>query len=566
MKLIRVLLILLCFLSSAAIFGAEDITGNPLAPDKPIPNGRAGQYIFFFHGESLGSALEMFAKNNGLKLYISPIIARGVLQNKIVGKFTASDLNMFLTLLARQYGFAWFIYSDTLYITAHVNRSISIDIPEGNMSDVRRYLQNLGLLVDRFGYTELHDQNKVVVSGPPAYLDLVKNKIAELDIHTSNKEFAVFRLKYANAVDTTLTFNNQTITIPGVASLLQTLLGTRSSQKSNVSSNVQEVMKNRAESANSTSGSAPGEDIRNYSANPRITADARLNTIIIKDTTGNIELYRNIIQTLDIPAPLIQIDVLIIRLDQDKLAQKGINWWASSRNAAGGFGAANLTGGPTNNLAASYNQVNPGQLIVTNIASFSTSLQFLEDNQYAKTQAKPSLATIDNLPAMTNTVENIFTANTNAAVSNNTQQQNASTNLSSTGIQLIQSLQITPHVIVNKDNTKQIRLAIVLQDGSIDDFSNPWMPNYSQGYISSQAVIREGQSVILAGYTKNSNVVNETKVPGLGDIPFLGWFFKTKSSSVHRITTLYVVTPTIITDNAVAVANAVKAISNTPVP
>ena len=96
----------------------------------------------------------------------------------------------------------------------------------------------------------------------------------------------------------------------------------------------------------------------------------------------------------------------------------------------------------------------------------------------------------------------------------------------------------------------------MLQDGSIDDFSNPQMPNYSQGFISSQAVISEGQSVILAGYTKNSNVTAINKVPFLGDIPGLGWLFKSSSTSIHKITTLYVVTPRVVLDNAATSASA----------
>ena len=509
----------------------------------PVTNTNSSQYVFFFRGNSLAEELKTFAKNNNLAINISPAVYKMLQNKKISGKFTASSLNAFLSALARQYNFKWFLYTDTLYITSSNVSSISFNIPNESFSDVRRYLANVGLLVPDFGYTELTNQNKIIISGPPEYLNLVKNSILTLNINPINQGFAVFRLKYANAVDTSLSFNNQTIYIPGVATILSGMFGTNT-KKGNLSTGINEMIKNGLASESGSNN----EQIKNYSSSPNIQADARLNTIIIRDSTENLKLYRNIIKTLDVPAPLIQIDVLIIRLDQDKLAQSGVNWWASANNAAGGFGAANLTNNsPTNNLAMSYNQINPGQLIVTNIASFSASLQFLEDNQYAKTQAKPSLATIDNLPAVTTTTEEIFSANTNAAMMNGGQSNNSTiNNLGYTGIQLIQGLQITPHVVVGNKGHRQIRLSIVLQDGSIDDFSNPIMPNYSQGYLSSQTIIDEGQSVVLAGYTKSSTVSNEIKVPFWGDIPGLGWLFKTRSTSVHRITTLYVVTPKIV--------------------
>lgn len=502
------------------------------------------QYIFFFRGAPLPTELKTFAKNNNINISISPAVVNQLKRKKIIGKVTARDLNAFLSLLGRQYGFKWFIYADTLYITSSAVSSINLNIPNDSFSDVRSYLTNVGLMVPEFGYTELANQNKIIISGPREYLDLVRANVDSLHINNAKQQFAIYRLKYANAVDTSLSFNNQTINIPGVASLLSGLIN-RSSHRDDFSSNVNEMIKNRIESA----GSMSDATVKNYNGHPQIEADPRLNTIIIRDNAENLKIYKNIIKTLDVQAPLIQIDVLIVRLDQDKLAQSGINWWASAKGGSVGFGAANLTNGPSNSLSASYNQVNPGQLIVTNIASFSSSLAFLEGNQYAKTQAKPSLATIDNLPAVTTTTENIFSANTNAQVMNNSPQNNSNSGFAYTGIQLIQGLQITPHVIVDDHGNKKIRLAIVLQDGSIDDFSNPLMPNYSQGYLSSQTIIDEGQSVVLAGYTKSANVITQSQVPFFGDIPGLGWLFKTKSSVVHRITTLYVVTPKVVLDN-----------------
>ena len=63
---------------------------------------------------------------------------------------------------------------------------------------------------------------------------------------------------------------------------------------------------------------------------PLIEADRRLNTVIIRDKVENLGLYKNLIDLLDIPAPLIQVEVLVIHLDQQNLKSAGIDWWASA--------------------------------------------------------------------------------------------------------------------------------------------------------------------------------------------------------------------------------------------
>jgi type III secretion protein C len=518
-----------------------------VAPSVKKDAGKEGEYNYFFYGEPLEKCIAKFASNHGYRVVFGDGLAKSYLREPVNGRFKVTDSTIFLNNLADQYGFNWFVYSGVLYITGLQQETIRLDVDADNMADTKYHLEQSGLLSSKFSYAELVSQNKIVISGPHEYVQLVREKVQELNVASANQQFGVFRLKYANATDLQYTFNNQQIVIPGVATVLQSLIsGRNTTSRMQFNPNVKEILKNSPLGESNTASRADSQTNDREvtgSGGAIIQADNRLNTLIVRDKSGNMNLFKDLIRQLDVPAPLIQIEVMIVHLDHDKLSQKGVNWWASGTNGlSGGFGVANLNNGPTNNLSLSYGQVNPGQLIVTNLGSFASNLQYLENDKIAQTVAKPSLATTDNIPAIVSTTENVTSANLPA--NNNANNPN---NFGMTGIQLVHSLQITPHVIYDPEQQKnQIKLTIALQDGAVNEFSNPILPNYAQSYINSQAVVSEGQSIILAGYTRNSDVKEVSKIPFLGDIPLLGWFFKSATTSSHKISTLYIVTPRVV--------------------
>lgn len=546
--------ILLSLLLCNYVVFADPNQGFIIPTVNNTPTTSSGQYNYFFNGKSLKVTLSEFAKNNGLSVSFAPDLPPSILNQRIDGRFMVLQIDDLLNKMAKQYGFNWFIYSGTLYVTSTTNITTKLEVAPQDMEGIRDNLTQMGLYVSRFGYSEMPAEDRILITGPKEYVKLVSEQISMLNITPANQQFAVYRLKYANAVDMQFTFNNQQIVIPGVATILKGLLQNNqvnSGGANRVSNQVTEAIKNQNSSTNGSSSSGKGDNSTSSNKDqsdtstasgagrsyPLVQADARLNTIVIRDKSNNLAIYKSLIDELDVPAPLIQVEVMIIRLDQDKLNQAGINWWVSAAGASVGFGAGNLnTGTISNSLITSFKQVNPGQVIVTSALSFSDSLQYLEQNHFAQTLSKPSLATIDNIPAIVSINKNYFYASSG-------QNSNSATN----GMQITQALQITPHVIFDGNN-RQIKLSIVLDDGSIDQPTNVGTPSTTQSEINSQALLKEGQSIVLAGYTKDVVQEDETKVPGLSDLAWIGWLFKNKINVVHKEVTLYLVTPKIIWD------------------
>lgn len=550
-KLIAGLSVLSMFLSGPLSY-ADDVP--PIVSNttnQSLPG--SGRFSYFFTGDTLRKTISKVAINNGWQVQFANDLPVKTLNQSISGKYVVTDISKLLDGFASQYGFNWFIYSGVLYITSQKQITKSIEVSSEDLFNLKSNLEQVGILNKKFGFTVLSSENKVIVSGPIDYVNLLLNQIRDLNISPVNQQFAVFRLKYASATDIQLNFNNQQITIPGVATILQGMLQNNQFSKGNnkLTDQVTEPIRNQLNQAkkdlNSSATLSSNTDTNRAAvSNPVIQADNRLNTIIIRDKVSNLQIYKQLIELLDVPSPLIQVEVLIIHLDQQKIGQDGISWWASDLGEGAGYGMSNLAAGAanglTNNLAFYYGQVNPGQLLVNNIGSFVTSLQFLEKNDVAQTVGKPSVATTDNLPAIINVTENLYI---NAGGPGSGANTNSAYNYNYTGAQITQSLQITPHVIYD-GSSKKIKLTIALEDGGINQDNNTVIPNTVQSVINSQAVIDDGQSLLLAGYTRNEEVKEETKVPGLGDIPVIGWFFKSSSMVNHKVTTLYLVTPKVI--------------------
>ena len=523
---------------------------NIVSQDYSVQNN----YNYYFRGETLKQALERYATTNGLKVKYSSMSDYDKLNRAVTGRISVAKQIDLLDTLSKQYGFKWFMYSGTLYITSNEEITKTIYVSPDNMPNVKSVLLQSGLLNNKFGYSELPAENKIVISGPILYVNMILDQIKSFNISPVSEEYAVYHLKYASATDTILSFNNQQVTIPGVATILQSMtqrssLGNSVNRRANISQNVSEPLTNTNQ-INKDNGVSNQDNIDNMakSGASLIQADSRLNTIIIRDKKPNLEMYKNLIKLLDVPAPLIQVDVLIIHLDNDVLNSQGVEWWASSNlGYKGGFNSSNV-GNSNNNLSFYYGQINPGQLLVSNANNFAASLQFLEQHRVAKAVGRPSVATIDNIPAMVNVTENLYLNSTpqGGNTSNNSNNNNNNNN-NYNNMSVTTSLQITPHVIYDSNTGKNnIKLSILLQDGSIADPTSNVLSNTVQSNINSQAVVQEGQSIVLAGYSKNTTENVVKKIPLLGDIPILGWFFRSSSEQVKKIDTIYLVTPRIV--------------------
>ena len=113
------------------------------------------------------------------------------------------------------------------------------------------------------------------------------------------------------------------------------------------------------------------------------------------------------------------------------------------------------------------------------------------------------------------------------------------------GIKLV----MTPHV--NPDHEIQIDLNPSIE-AIVDSGTDKYTPTISKREVKTTVTVPDRSTVVLSGLIREDEATLVSKVPLLGDIPLLGWLFRSTSKTKKRTNLLIFVTPTIVTDMEMA--------------
>ncbi len=192
----------------------------PAASAWCAPSWPNAAYSYYAKGESVQDVLRDFAGGFSLALQMTP-----GLQGTVSGKFNASNPTDFMDKLGGVYGFHWFVYAGTLFVSRASDMATrTVSAMGGSIGNLRQALTQLGVLDARFGWGELPDQGVALVSGPPGYVELVERTVAALPVGASGQQVAVFRLKHASVNDRVISYRNQQVATPGLATVLRNLI------------------------------------------------------------------------------------------------------------------------------------------------------------------------------------------------------------------------------------------------------------------------------------------------------------------------------------------------------
>ena len=167
---------------------------------------------------------------------------------------------------------------------------------------------------------------------------------------------------------------------------------------------------------------------------------------------------------------------------------------------------------------------------------FLARIQALEENNEARVLGRPSVLTVDNIQA---TLENTTTYYVEV-------QGYQAVDLYKVEAGTV--LRVTPHIIREHGETS-IKLAVSVQDDQDNSSSvntSSGVPPIKQTKINTQAIVNAGQSLLIGGYYYEQKGQDESGVPLLKDIPFIGNLFKTKSKESKRMERLILITPRIV--------------------
>ena len=281
--------------------------------------------------------------------------------------------------------------------------------------------------------------------------------------------------------------------------------------------------------------------------------DKRTNTVFVQDTPAYLEAARKLIKQIDVPVRQVMIEARVVEASDNFGKDLGVRlgyvsndtFKVNGTNINGNVGANSLTTGPLAGVTMPANLPNVNlpsagtagtfsMLLFNNAASklLSVELTALETDSKGKVVSSPRVVTADQTEAKIVTGTQIpYQAATSSGAT--------SVSFVDAALSLSVKPQITPDdniimdIKVNKDSVGTLYAGV---------------PSINTNKVDTQVLVDNGGTVVIGGVyiQQQSNGVNQ--VPWLGDIPVLGYFFRSTSVIDNKSELLVFITPKIIKD------------------
>lgn len=236
--------------------------------------------------------------------------------------------------------------------------------------------------------------------------------------------------------------------------------------------------------------------------------------------------YEQLIAQLDVPSALIEIEAMIIDVNTDKAREMGINWSLRSGGSSASFSGSEIAIGAVSGAAG-------GATLPSGAGDqLFAQIRMLEKSGDARIQSRPSVLTTDNVGALLDLSETFYIRVQGERV--------ASVSPITSGT----TLKVTPRLL--KGEIPSIQLTVDIEDGRIQDRQIDSLPTVRRSTVSTQAVVRQSETLMIAGYSSDEAIEVEQKVPLLGDLPGLGVLFSTKARSVQKRERVFLIRPKLV--------------------
>jgi len=270
------------------------------------------------------------------------------------------------------------------------------------------------------------------------------------------------------------------------------------------------------------------------SMKPNVSASEEINAVIIVGNPGVLKGLKKIIETLDKEKYQVYVQARIVEINKDDAEQIGLkyNLGAVSATSAGLIAFSGNFGGKSalSMLPSGFTPADQTGL------ALGASLDFLQTNGASKTISSPSILCVNNQES------SIYVGKTLSFATGSNTAGTLGTTTSFKREDVGLTLKIKPRVSSNDKVTLDAE-AVLENVLTVDSNGQPVTTKQS---VLTQAILRHGESIIIGGLVKNYTTDTETKIPILGDIPLLGWFFTHHDTKDQQDNLIVILTPYII--------------------
>nr|WP_233208709.1 type IV pilus secretin PilQ family protein [Marortus luteolus] len=299
----------------------------------------------------------------------------------------------------------------------------------------------------------------------------------------------------------------------------------------------------------------------------KVIVDERTNSLLITETAERLDEFRRLISLIDVPVRQVQIEARIVRASSDFDRSLGVKWGgayvkadgdkvysangdlASDQATQNNYLSALAAGSPTytavpglvTDLGVSGAAGSFALGFISSDVLLNLELSALESKGRGEIVSQPRVVTGDKEPAIIKSGTEIPYPESSANGETTIAFKEAVLKLDVTPI-ITPDDRIIMDLTINQDTIGSLVIATGL-GGQV--------PTIDTTELKTRVLVSNGETVVLGGVYDQLDISSETKVPLLGDIPFIGRLFKSTTVSREKQETLIFITPRILADSLV---------------
>ncbi|WP_318837171.1 MULTISPECIES: type III secretion system outer membrane ring subunit SctC [unclassified Providencia] len=506
---------------------AEIIVAEPVTQSK-------NHDTFVANNIAVGKVFDAVAERLNKPIILSKLAA----QKKVTGNFNLANADEMFKALARRIALVWYDDGASIYVYDNSEMRSAI-IPTNNVSSnqLLNYIQRNGIYDSRFPVRSQEGERLLFVSGPPLYIELIKaaslylaEQIRKEEL--SSGEVAVIPLKHASVTDRSYSLRGQNITIPGLLNVINNLF------KNGTTIDETLIIQPPSVAINSTGDSidelmdAPIGDSSSSTNKPQLVtrkpsnsafslvAHPDSNSLIVKGSQEQIRYVRQLVNTLDMRRRQVELSLWIIDITRSELDNLGVNWEVGTFNTGTG--------------SVSFNRST-----LSNSQQFLLQIDALNKTGNGHIVSRPVLLTQENIPALFDNNTSFYAKLQGERIAT-LEQVTYGTMVS-----------VMPRISAGNN----VEMEVNIEDGAENrdsmgkTSSVEGLPAVNRTSINTVARIAKDSSLLIGGYTREQYVENESKIPFLGDLPYVGGLFSHSSTNQQKMVRLFLIQPRLLNEN-----------------
>ncbi|MBP1727644.1 MAG: gspD [Deltaproteobacteria bacterium] len=279
-----------------------------------------------------------------------------------------------------------------------------------------------------------------------------------------------------------------------------------------------------------------------------ITPDKATNSLVIMASPTDYQNLLQVIQKLDRKRRQVFVQASIVEVSLDRAKELGIQWGFFGGASSGDLATAGIFDpfGTLTPFFAAVGQLSqagllPEDMKLATAANFPFILKAMQGNGMLNILSSPTILTSDNKEAEIFVGENIPFLGT-SVINGSTSQQ--SIERKDTGI----TLKITPQIT----DGDYIKLDVMQEISALKDTINVGVSSTDRSITKRSAktsvIVKDQETVAIGGLISEIERESETRVPLLGDLPLLGYLFRSKTMKREKTNLILLLTPRVIKD------------------